>query len=220
MIFFDLKIVSYICETTSKIVTYIFEVCGCVALTLMPNNSQPIASLIQHTHKKIYNPPNLQYIYWVVTYFCRKIRKSWWNLMMCHLAFFLIKSLGRSPTVTKDSETLGFSHLGAPTYNSYGSCAPLFAHFKHWVHLMGLNVPAGSPNIAARSQSPTGKTPQQSQITFCGCMLGTVLMMESYGTLWCVIWHFFSSKVWVGGPTVTKDSETLGFSHLGAPTYN
>ena len=48
----NLKIVSYSCEATSEIVTYIFEVCGCVALTLMPNNSQPIASIIQHTHKK------------------------------------------------------------------------------------------------------------------------------------------------------------------------
>jgi hypothetical protein len=32
-----------------------------VALTLMPNNSQPIASIIQHTHKKKYNLSNLQY---------------------------------------------------------------------------------------------------------------------------------------------------------------
>ena len=94
--FWNLKIVSYICEATSEIVTYIFEVCGCVALTLMPNNSQPIASIIQHAaylKKKIICP--IYTISWVVTYFCRKIPKLWWNLMMCHLAFFLIKSLGR-----------------------------------------------------------------------------------------------------------------------------
>ena len=30
------------------------------------------------------------------------------------------------------------------------------------------------------------------------------------GILWCVIWHFSSLKVWTEGPTVTKDSETLG----------
>ena len=40
------------------------------------------------------------------------------------------------------------------------------------------------------------------------------------GILCCVIWHFSSLKVWVEGPTVTKDSETLGFSRLGTPTYN
>ena len=43
--------------------------------------------------KKIICP--IYTISWVVTYFCRKIPKLWWNLMMCHLAFFLIKSLGR-----------------------------------------------------------------------------------------------------------------------------
>ena len=37
------------------------------------------------------------------------------------------------------------------------------------------------------------------------------------GILCCVIWHFSSLKVWTEGPTVTKDSETLGFSHLGTP---
>ena len=37
------------------------------------------------------------------------------------------------------------------------------------------------------------------------------------GILCCVIWHFSSLKVWTEGPTATKDSETLGFSHLGTP---
>ena len=44
-------------------------------------------------------------------------------------------------------------------------------------------------------------------------MLGTVIMMESY----VVSFGIFLIKSWVEGPTVTKDSETLGFSRLGTP---
>ena len=40
------------------------------------------------------------------------------------------------------------------------------------------------------------------------------------GILWCVNWHFSSLKIWVEGVTVTRNSETLDFSHLGTPTYN
>ena len=32
----------------------------------------------------------------------------------------------------------------------------MFADFQLSVHLMEIDVPAGSPNIAARSQNPTG----------------------------------------------------------------
>ena len=79
---------------------------------------------------------------------------------------------------------------------------------------MGLNVPAGSPNIAARSQNPTGKRPQQCQNYILWVYAGN----RNYdGILCCVILHFSSLKVWTEGPTATKDSEILGFSHLGTP---
>ena len=100
--------------------------------------------------------------------------------MMCDLAFFLIKIWVGVPTVTKDSETLGFSHLGTPNLQLIWFLCTLVAHVQHWAHLMGLNVPEGFPSIAARSQNSTAKTPQQCQVTFCGCMLGTVIMIESY----------------------------------------
>ena len=100
------------------------------------------------------------------------------------------------PTVTKDSETLGFSHLGTPNLQLIWFLCTLVAHFQHWVHLMGLNIPEGFPNIAARSQNPTAKTPQQCQVTFCGCMLGTVIMilgtvimMESYDVWFGIFPH-------------------------------
>ena len=93
------------------------------------------------------------------------------------------------PTVTKDSETLGFSNLGTPNLQLIWFLCTLVAHFQHWAHLMGLNVPASFPNIAARSQNPTAKTPQQCQVTFCGCMLGTVIMMESYDVWFAIFPH-------------------------------
>ena len=75
------------------------------------------------------------------------------------------KVLVEGPTVTKDSETLGLVHLGGPNLQL--------------VYVNISMVPAHHVLLFSQ-QNPKGKTPQQCQVTFCGCILGTVIMMESY----------------------------------------
>ena len=81
--------------------------------------------------------------------------------------------------MTKDSEILGFSHLGTPNLQLVRFLCTIGCSFPALGSFDGIECSCRVP-IAARSQNPTGKRPQQCQITFCGCMLGTVIMMESY----------------------------------------
>ena len=96
-------------------------------------------------------------------------------------------------TVTRDSETLGFSHLGNPNLQ-YLTINRVPVH--HWLLISSIGFIwwkwmflQGPANIAARSQNPTGKSAQQCQITFCGCMLGTATMMESYDVSFGIFPH-------------------------------
>ena len=157
------------------------------------------------------------YILWVYTGNINNGRILW-SLI---LAFFLIKCLGKgshSDQAWRNTRifTPGGPNLQYPFFHMvpmHHWCIMSSIGFTGW-KFMFLRTP---PNTAARSQNSKGKRPQQCQLTFCGCILGVLTMVESHDLSF---WHFAWLNVWTKGLTVTKPGGTLGFSHLGTPTYN
>ena len=94
--------------------------------------------------------------------------------------FSSLKVWTEGPTATKDSETLGFSHLGTPNLQLVRFLCTIGCSFPALGSFDGIECSCRIPQHCCKIPNPTGKRPQQCQITFCGCMLGTVIMMESY----------------------------------------
>ena len=116
--------------------------------------------------------------------------------------------------MTKDSETLGFSHLGTPNLHLVRFLCTIGCSFPALGSFDGIECSCRVPQHCCKIPNPHRKDTSAMPNYILWVYAGN----SNYdGILWCVIWHVSSLKVWVEGPTVTKDSETLGFSHLGTP---
>ena len=128
--------------------------------------------------------------------------------------FSSLKVWTEGPTATKDSETLGFSHLGTPNLQLVRFLCTIVCSFPALGSFDGIECSCRVPQHCCKIPKPHRKEASAMPNYILWVYAGN----SNYdGILCCVIWHFSSLRVWTGGPTATKDSETLGFSHLGTP---